>query len=93
MKKSNVLDSDVLMIKIDVDGGEIEVLKGLSKTLINYKCQLIIETHSKDLEVGCLEFVKEIGYKTEIIDNGKMRVIIPETRPIEHNRWFIAYNN
>jgi len=79
-----------ILFKIDVDGGEMDVLKGMTNTLSNNKCFFIIETHTKQLEIDCIEFVQKHGYKAKIIDAAWYRTFIPEERPIEHNRWFVA---
>jgi hypothetical protein len=81
-----------LLFKIDVDGGELDVLKGMVETIKNNSCYFIIETHSQQLERDCIDFLQEKGFKTKIIDTGWYRTFVPENRPIEHNRWFVASN-
>jgi hypothetical protein len=51
----------------------------------------IIETHSLDLENGCIELLRSAGFQTRVIPNGWWRVFIPELRPIAHNRWLAAW--
>jgi hypothetical protein len=82
-----------VFIKIDVDGGELHVLKGVEKTLTRNNCKVIVETHSKELEENCIKYLENIGYKTNIIPNAWWRLIVPEQRPIPHNRWFSAEKN
>lgn len=82
-----------IFIKIDVDGGELHVLKGVQKVLRERNCKIIVETHSKQLEEDCTAYLQQQGYKTKIIPNAWWRVIIPELRPIEHNRWFSAWKS
>ena len=82
----------IVFFKIDVDGGELEVLKGIKGLLDTRKCKVIIETHSKALEDSCLEFLRNLGYRTAVIPNAWWRYFIPEERPIEHNRWLRAEN-
>jgi hypothetical protein len=84
------LASKKLLFKIDVDGGELLVLKGIRNVLVNGQCRLIIETHSQELEDSCMAYLNGLGYKTTIVDNAWWRVILPELRPIGHNRWFVA---
>jgi Methyltransferase FkbM domain len=90
----SVLENEpgTIFLKIDVDGGELEVLKGVKKVIESRKCKLIIETHSKELEDGCVAFLQNAGYQTRIIPNAWWRLFIPEERPIEHNRWLKAEN-
>lgn len=81
-----------LLFKIDVDGGEMEVFKGMITTIQNNNCFFVVETHTKQLEIDCIKFVENLGYKTRIIDAAWYRTFVPEERPIEHNRWFVAEN-
>lgn len=48
------------------------------ETLAAKSCELIIETHSKALESGCIQFLEGLGYQTRIIKNVWYRMIIPE---------------
>ncbi len=50
------------LVKIDVEGYEMDVLEGMYFTLIGCKPKLIIEIHSSDLEKKCTEYLKELGY-------------------------------
>jgi ubiquinone/menaquinone biosynthesis C-methylase UbiE len=79
-----------IVFKIDVDGGELDVLKGAREILITKPCELVIETHSPALERGCAAFLRSLGYRVRIIKNGWYRALVPETRPIELNRWMSA---
>ena len=51
--------------KIDVEGYEVEVLKGASHTLKTLKA-LIIEIHDTEAEDGCREILEEAGFKCEM---------------------------
>jgi hypothetical protein len=79
-----------LVLKIDVDGGELDVLHGAQRTLERNQCTLVIETHSAQLERDCVAFLERLGYRTRIIKNGWYRGVIPEGRVIPFNRWFSA---
>lgn len=50
------------LLKIDVEGFEISVLKGALKTITEFKPRIIIETHSSDLEKHTKEILKSLGY-------------------------------
>jgi methyltransferase FkbM-like protein len=78
------------LLKIDVDGGELEVLRSAEKTLATRGVCLIVETHSVKLERDCIQFLEDRGFQCTIIPNGWYRCIVPEQRPIPHNRWFSA---
>lgn len=79
-----------VFFKIDVDGWELDVLKSAEALLVGSECRLIIETHTAELEQACIRFLEDRGYRTRIIDNGWWRTILPEQRPIVHNRWLSA---
>jgi hypothetical protein len=79
-----------VLLKIDVDGGELEVLLGSRQLLALRYATLIIETHSKNLEDDCLTLLTGFGYDVRIIRNGWYRRLIPETRELVHNRWLVA---
>lgn len=80
-----------VVLKIDVEGAEMDVLDGARGTLQNRDCRLLIETHSADLEVRCEERLRTMGYRTRIIKNGWYRRFVPEQRPLPHNRWLAAW--
>jgi precorrin-6B methylase 2 len=77
-------------IKIDVDGSELDVLQSGKKVLSEGNVELLVETHSVDLEKVCIEWLQGHGYTCSIIRNAWWRSVIPEQRPIVHNRWFFA---
>ncbi len=81
-----------LFFKIDVDGGEERVLKGMMNTLRQNSCRLIVETHSLVLEKNCIHILESKGFSTQIVKNAWWRFFIKENRPIAHNRWVYAWN-
>jgi len=80
-----------LFIKIDIDGPEAQVLDTGRNTLAKQDCRLLIETHSPEAESGCIERLTALGYQTRIIFPAWWRIVIPEHRPIPHNRWLSAW--
>ncbi|HMJ89548.1 MAG TPA: FkbM family methyltransferase [Candidatus Acidoferrum sp.] len=77
-------------IKIDVDGAEMEVLRSGEALFTHAPIDLLVETHSLQLEQECLSFLENLGLVCRIIPNAWWRSIIPEHRPIGHNRWLWA---
>lgn len=73
-------------VKIDVDGGEVDVLES-APTVLGRRPGLIIETHSLELEQGCEEILRGHGYDVEIVN---ARRWLPDYRPTPHNRWIVA---
>lgn len=78
------------LIKVDVDGGELDILHGAKELLKLPGLLWVIEVHSKELESGCIELLKKAGFTVKIIPNAWWRIIIPEQRPIPSNRWVVA---
>ena len=74
-------------IKIDIDGGEVDALLGAERILATRKPGLIIETHSPELEAGCLDVLRRHGYAPKIVDQRRW---LRDLRPIPHNRWLIC---
>lgn len=68
------------VVKIDVDGGEIEVLEGMKETLSARKPALSVEVHSHKLLDEVLKICFDQGYKVEVCDPPPH-----EHRPIEYN--------
>lgn len=78
------------LIKIDVDGPELTILEGAKALLGRPEMRLIVETHSQDLEDACLKLLKQFEYDAHVVPNAWWRKVIPEQRPIPHNRWLVA---
>ncbi len=78
------------LIKIDVEGAEVDVLAGAGRVLGLPDVLWIIETHSRCLEEECDNCLTRWGYETVIVPNARWRAILPELRPISHNRWLFA---
>lgn len=79
-----------VLLKIDVEGGEMDVFRGAANTIAKDGCLIVLETHSAELEKQCQKFLTELGYKTRIVNNGWYRMFVREKRDAPHNRWMIA---
>ncbi len=77
-------------IKIDVDGGEADILRGATRILKLAGVRWLIETHSQKLEQECVELLGRTGYKVIIVHQAWWRRFVPELRPGVHNQWLIA---
>jgi FkbM family methyltransferase len=51
------------IIKIDVEGAEVRVLRGAIKTLNRFKPMCIISTHSNELSVKCIKILEDLNYE------------------------------
>lgn len=80
-----------VFVKIDVDGGEADVLRGAGKLLRSARSRFLIETHSLELERLCARMLADYRFDTKVIRNAWWRRIVPEHRPIAHNRWLVAF--
>jgi len=77
-------------VKIDVDGGELDVLKGMDRLVRDSFPTILIEVHSRELEESCRQWLAERNYSVRIIRNAWWRTFYPELRPVDHNRWILA---
>jgi len=82
-----------VLFKIDVEGGELDVLNSGLESFKKNECYFVVETHSYKLEKDCISLLKKEGFEVKVIKNGWFRIFIKDIRPIELNRWFIAYKN
>jgi hypothetical protein len=81
------------LIKMDVDGAEVSVLRGAGALNALPGLRWLIETHSKENEDACLAILRGVGFQTRVIPNAWWRIFIPELRPIPHNRWLAAWKD
>jgi methyltransferase FkbM-like protein len=85
------IKNNTVLIKVDVEGRELMVLQGAAQLLKNNNCFMLIETHSAQLEKDCISFLNKEGYAARIIKNAWWRSILPERRPLVHNRWLAGW--
>ena len=78
------------LVKIDVDGAEMVVLRSGSELIASRCADYVIEVHSESLEAECIDLLRRAAYSVSVIDNAWWRVLVPEHRPIPHNRWLHA---
>lgn len=78
-----------VFILMDVDGGEQVIMESF-KCKENAAIDWLIETHSAELEKNVSAILERHGYKVHIIKNAWWRAVIPEQRPLAHNRWLYA---
>jgi hypothetical protein len=75
------------LVKMDVEGNEVNALRGAERLLAERKPHVIIETHSEDLDSVCRWLLTDHGYDVEAVEP---RGIVPEVRTLEFNRWCVA---
>lgn len=54
--------TSVSLLKIDVEGNEIEVIKGAIETIKKFRPKIIVETHSKVLKETVIDLLKGLDY-------------------------------
>jgi predicted RNA methylase len=74
-------------LKIDVEGGELEVLRGAAQTLRSARPRLIVETHGHAVESAVAELLIAAGYRVLVVNQRRR---LREGRPLEGNRWLVA---
>jgi len=78
------------LVKIDIDGGERDILSNSPQLLALSGVRWIIEVHSAELECDCLRILRLNGYTARVIKNAWWRRITGEQRPLGLNRWIVA---
>jgi hypothetical protein len=79
-----------VFVKVDVDGGELGVLQSAENYSFLNDVSWVVETHSAELEQACIDWFCAHGCEAHIISPAWWRRLIPEQRPLEHNRWLVA---
>ncbi|MBC7921462.1 MAG: FkbM family methyltransferase [Ferruginibacter sp.] len=62
------LDLSPDVMKIDVEGAELDVLKGAAKTLADCQPAIFLSVHSDQLRESCSKLLEELGYVVETIN-------------------------
>lgn len=75
------------MLKIDVEGAEVDVLRGARRLLAEHRPHLLIETHSASAERNVARILLNHGYVPTVIERRRR---LREDRPAKHNRWIAA---
>ena len=75
-------------IKLDIDGGEADALRGGMEMLREKRPHLMVETHSLALEKECGQIMVECGYRPVIKHN--RRIWREHRGGAPHNRWLLA---
>lgn len=76
------------LLKVDVDGGEVAVLRGAAGVLREHRPHVIVETHTAGLERDCGDLLVAAGYRPVIVPQRRR---FRQNRPAEHNRWLVAH--
>lgn len=66
------------VIKMDVEGSEMDVFRGGEETLKRAKPSIFLSTHSDELRTSCLSFLQGLGYKVQTIDVHEFLAVFDE---------------
>lgn len=66
-----VVPDNLDLVKIDIEGFELEALKGMELTLLRYKPRVVIETHSWKLFEECGNLLYGLGYEMKERNPGR----------------------
>jgi hypothetical protein len=78
------------LVKIDVDGSELDILESAGDLITDPAVRWLIETHSEALEQGCARLFERAGRRGQVVRNAYWRRWIPEQRDLPVNRWFVV---
>ena len=74
-------------VKMDVEGGELAVLQGATRTLREQRPRIVAETHGHAVEAAVAGLLLAAGYGVRIVSQRRW---LREGRPLEGNRWLVA---
>lgn len=74
-------------VKIDVEWAELAVLAGARRLLEEHRPHVVVETHTAELERGCMALLREVGYHPTVVPQRRW---LKEARPSAHNQWLVA---
>lgn len=60
-------------VKIDVEGAEIDVLRGLADVITQRHPKILIATHNHECHSFVLEFLENHNYKLEVLNPGSLK--------------------
>jgi chemotaxis response regulator CheB len=75
------------LVKMDVEGNEVDALRGAERLLEERKPHVIVETHSEDRDAACRSLLTDHGYDVEAVEPRRW---VPEVRTLAFNRWCVA---
>lgn len=62
-------------VKIDVEGGEYGVIKGMKYVLMNHSPKILLATHSLEIHDDCCRLLESVGYTIEHITGEPLAIL------------------
>jgi FkbM family methyltransferase len=84
-----VKDIDNLVMKVDVEGFGLRVLRGATKTIVRFRPFILFEVHrtfGDEDEIHALEMLKSLGYSFVVVEPRSRRNFIVYAYPMEKGR-------
>jgi len=78
------------LVKVDVDGGEVDVLCGSTDLMRRPNIYWLIEIHGRELENECRTRLEQAGLHVQAVRRAWWRAAVPELRPVGLNHWLVA---
>lgn len=77
------------VVKMDIEGEEVEALRGSTAVLRSSRPRMLIEVHGVSQEEQSKELLREAQYDVLVVD--RRTRLLPEYRPLAHNRWLVCW--
>ncbi len=77
------------LIKIDVEGAEVDVLRGAAQLLEDSHPIIFIEAHSADLERECMQELKRFGYRFTLLESEELPPDAARHLVCEPDAWWL----
>ena len=61
------------LMKIDIEGEEVECLRGAAQTIRRYRPLIFLATHGTEVHAACLNMLAEWGYHVRALENHSVR--------------------
>jgi len=81
---------DPILFRIDIDGGEEQIIPKLMPHFRERTCFVLLETHSTVLDEMCFRLMTDSGLECRRIKPAWWRRLLPERRPLSFNEWIAA---
>jgi len=95
MRLEDAVKTDIDLVKMDIEGAEVEVLKGMERILAKGKVKIICEVHPKDISLlghdvaEITELLKKHNYRIYLIDEEGSGGLVSMSRVSEQKAHYL----